>query len=109
MSSAIQHKKPIPVSQAIVEMLVSERVHLSHNTMLIFNAWDEVSGAAQYTVRRFFRDGKLYITLNSSAARSSLMFGRDALVAGINSLLEANPLFIKEGKGVSYVREIILK
>ena len=78
------------------------------NTQLIFAAWDKASGAAKYTIGRFFRDGKLYITLGSSVLRSQLYFQKDALVESINEILSSDPLFVKDDK-VSFVKEIILK
>jgi hypothetical protein len=35
-------------------------------------AWDQASGAAPYTIKRYFRDGKLFITLSSSVLCSQL-------------------------------------
>ena len=81
----------------------------SLNTRRIFAAWDEASGAAHYTLRRYFRGGKLYITLNSSMARSQLGFQKDVLVARINDLLRKDELFVKDDPNVKYVEELILK
>ena len=81
----------------------------SLNTRRIFAAWDEASGAAHYTLRRYFRGGKLYITLNSSMARSQLGFQKDVLVARINDLLRKDELFVKDDPNVQYVEELILK
>jgi len=80
-----------------------------HNTYRIFEAWDNASGAAQYTLRRYFRDGKLYITLNNSVVRGQLFFQKDALLEKINHLLEEDPLFIRDDAKVGFVKELILK
>ncbi len=79
------------------------------NTRRVFAAWDQASGAAQYTIKRYFRGGKLYITLNSSVVRNQLSFQKDALVEKINLLLDRDNLFTKEDPRVSWVQEIILK
>ena len=72
-------------------------------------AWDAASGAARYTVRRFYRDGKLYITVDSSVVRSQLSFQRDALLKKINALLAEDSLFTRDDARVGFVKELILK
>ena len=32
------------------------------NIQRVFAAWDEVSGVKDFTLRKFYRDGKLYVT-----------------------------------------------
>jgi hypothetical protein len=96
--------------EEVVDLFIKDlKLSTGLNTQCVFRAWDSASGAARYTVRRFFRDGKLYITLNSSALRSMLFLQRAALVDKINVLLSQDPLFTKDDKRASYVKEIILK
>jgi hypothetical protein len=96
--------------EEVVDLFIRDlKLSTGLNTQCVFRAWDEASGAEKYTVRRFFRDGKLYITLNSSALRSMLFLQRAALVDKINILLNQDPLFTKDDKRASYVQEIILK
>ena len=79
------------------------------NTQRIFAAWDAASGAGRYTVRRFFRDGRLYITVDSSVVRSQLSFQRDTLIEKINALLAQDELFTRDDARVGIVKELILK
>lgn len=79
------------------------------NTQRVFAAWDAVSGAAAFTLRRFYRDGKLYITVSSSMLRSQLEFQKRTLVLSINDLLRKDDLFLKDYAQVGFVKEIILK
>ena len=58
---------------------------------------------------RFFRGGKLYITLGSSVIRSQLYFQRDVLVEKMNAFLAKDDLFTGEDPTVGYVKELILK
>ena len=96
--------------EEVVDLFIRDlKLSTGLNTQCVFRAWDEASGAARYTVRRFFRDGKLYITLNYSALRSMLFLQRTALADKINILLNQDPLFTKDDKRASYVKEIILK
>lgn len=58
----------------------------------IYAAWDKVSGAARYTVRKYFRNGTLCCTLSSSVVRSSLCRRRSLLISLLNSELLADGL-----------------
>ena len=81
----------------------------SLNRRRIYSAWDEVTGAGPQTLRRSLRDGKLYITLNSSVLRSVLYMQRDIYIKRINELLAQDPLFTPTDSKVGYIKEIILK
>ena len=108
-TSRIHRKKPLSMEE-VVDMFIRDlKLSTGLNTQCVFRAWDNASGAGRYTIRRFFRGGKLYITLNSSAVRSMLYLQRAALVDKINILLSQDPLFTKDDKRASYVDEIILK
>ena len=72
-------------------------------------AWDAASGAGRYTIRRFFRDGKLYITVDSSVVRSQLTFQRDTLLAKVNALLAQDELYTRVDADETIVKELILK
>ena len=105
----IARKQAMSMEDLIPLYIKSMKLSAGLNTHRIFAAWDEASGASAYTLRRFFRDGRLYITLNSSVVRNRLSFQKDALVQGINSILARDELFVKDDPRVSYVRELILK
>ena len=79
------------------------------NTQRVFAAWDEVSGVKDFTLRKFYRDGKLYVTLSSSMVRSHLEFQKDAVLLAVNDFLKKDELFVKDYEKVGYVKEIILK
>jgi len=79
------------------------------NTQRVFAAWDEVSGVKDYTLRKFYRDGKLHVTLSSSMVRSHLEFQKDAILLALNDFLMKDRLFIKDYDKVGFVKEIILK
>lgn len=105
----IRRKQAVSIRDVLNEMLVSSGLSAGHNIQLIFAAWDEASGAAGYTVKKFFRDGILYITLNSSAARLHLQMQKEGLVDRINSLLLADTSFIPNDPKVGLVKELKLK
>lgn len=94
----------------VVNMYIkSMKLSAGLNTHRIFAAWDDASGAASFTLKRFFRDGKLYITLNSSVVRNQLSFQKDALLEKMNGILAKDELFTSDDSRVSYVKELILK
>lgn len=107
--SRVARKTAVSLSEAIQEYLKAAKLSSGLNTQRIFAAWDAASGAGRYTVRRFFRDGKLYITVDSSVVRSQLSFQRDVLIEKINALLAQDELFIQDDARVGIVKELILK
>lgn len=79
------------------------------NTQRVFKAWDEASGAAAYTLRRFYREGKLFITVDSSVVRSQLLFQKEALIEKMNSILADDELFTTEDKDTEPVKDLSIK
>ncbi|HAZ74693.1 MAG TPA: hypothetical protein DCW53_05285 [Rikenellaceae bacterium] len=105
----LSRKKAEGIDSLIQAWIKSNRIAAPLNRHLVFSAWDQASGAGRYTVRRYYNDGKLYITLNSSVLRSQLTFQKDFLIEKINAILNGNELFSKDNRQVSYVKELILK
>ena len=107
--SRVARKTAVPLSDLIREYIQASKLTAGLNTQRIFAAWDAASGAGRYTVRRFFRDGRLYITVDSSVVRSQLSFQRDTLIEKINALLAQDELFTQDDARVGIVKELILK
>ena len=108
-SYRIKRKTAMPLASAIREYLSDSRLSAGLNTRRIFAAWDAASGAGPYTLKRFFRNGKLYITLNSAVVRSQLHPRRLELTDKINEILSRDEFFLREDSAVSWVEELILK
>lgn len=117
MGIKLRRKTAQPVSEVVTDVLKSMGLSYGMNSHLIFEAWERISGAGPYTVKRFFRDGKLYITLNSSVVRSQLKIQESILLEKINAELASDPLFSTGLRGGSngeqvtqgFVRQLILK
>ena len=105
----IQRREPHSMDELVRQYIKSMQLAPALNTQRVFAAWDAVSGAGPFTLRRFFLDGTLYITLNSSVIRNQLYFQRDVLVEKINARLAEDELFTKDNRLVGTVRQIILK
>lgn len=102
-------KTALSVGDALKEFLKQSRLSPGLNTRRVFAAWDQASGAGPYTLKKFYRDGKLHITLSSSVIRSQLSFQRAVLLEKINEILASDELFSKDEASVGYVKELILK
>ena len=108
--SKLQKKEAEPVGDLVKAALKSLGISAQHNSFRIGKAWDEASGAAKHTARRFYRDGVLYVTLSSSVVRSQLSFGSDRILESINSILQADELFIQDEKTTGGpVKKLVLK
>lgn len=105
----LKRKEAIPLSNALQDFLKVYKLTAPLNTQRVFEAWDQASGAAQYTSKRFYKEGKLYITITSSVARSQLQFQKDVLIEKINAILSQDELFTKDDKLVGYVKQLIIK
>ena len=99
----------VGMDSIVREYIRQMKIATGLNTQRIFAAWDACSGAGPYTLKRFFRDGKLYITLNSSVLRSQLFLQRDLLIEKMNRFLSEDQLFTQDNRTVGYIRELILK
>lgn len=107
--SRLEKKKPQALGDLIQYYIKVNHLSTKINSNIVFAAWDEVSGAGSYTIRKFYRDGKLYITLNSSVVRTQLSFQKDTLIEKINESLSRNSLFTPGDINVGFVKELILK
>ena len=107
--SRVARKTAVPLDALIREFLRENRLAAGLDSRRVFAAWDAASGAGRYTVRRFFRDGRLYITVDSSVVRSQLSFQRQALVEKMNAILAGDEMFTRDDARTGFVQELILK
>lgn len=107
--SRLERKQAVTVGEALKEMFRSEHLSATHNTRRIFQAWDEASGAGAYTIRRYFRDGTLYVTMNSSVIGMQLRMQGAWLVEKMNAILAEDPLFIDGENHVGIVKQLKIK
>ena len=105
----IHRKQALSMEEVVQQYIKSMKIAAGLNTQRIFEAWDACSGAGPFTLRRFFRDGKLYITLNSSVIRNQLSFQKADLVEKMNAWLSQDALFTADNRTVNFIRELILK
>ncbi len=97
------------MDKIVSEYIRSMKIASGLNTQRIFAAWDACSGAGPFTLKRFFRGGKLYITLDSSMLRSQLFLQRAELIRKMNAYLSSDELFTADNKTVGFIEELILR
>ena len=108
-TNKLPFRKAVGMNTLIRELLQEGRMAEAFTSRRIFRAWDLASGAAEFTVRRYFRDGKLYITLSSSVVRSQLHFQQDVLLQKINSIARNDEFFTDTESVKGPVTQLILK
>ena len=105
----IRRKEALTMEEVIAEYIKSAKMASGLNTQRIFAAWDACSGAGPFTLKRYFRSGTLYITLNSSVIRNQLSFQKAALIEKMNATLSEDRLFTSDNRTVGYVQDLVLK
>lgn len=105
----LHRKQALSMEEVVSQYIKSMKIAAGLNTQRIFEAWDVCSGATPFTLKRYYRGGKLYITLNSSVIRNQLYFQKDALVEKINAFLREDKLFTADNRTAGFVQELILK
>ena len=108
-SYAIRRKEALSMQEVIEEYIKSAKIASGLNTQRIFAAWDDCSGAGPFTLKRYFRSGTLYITLNSYVIRTQLSFQKEALIEKMNATLSGDRLFTADNRTVGFVKELVLK
>ena len=105
----IRRKEALTMEEVIEAYIKSAKLASGLNTQRIFAAWDACSGAGPFTLKRYFRSGTLYITLNSSVIRNQLSFQKTELVEKMNATLAGDRLFTSDNRTVGYIQELVLK
>jgi len=108
-SLRLHRKEAVSMETLVSQYIKSMKLAAGLNTQRIFAAWDACSGAGPFTLKRFFRGGKLYITLSSSVIRNQLSFQKTELVNKMNAFLTQDELFTADNRTVSFIQELILK
>jgi len=109
-SVRIHRREAVPMEDIVRRYIRSMGLSAPVNTRIIFEAWDKASGAGEFTLKKFFRAGTLYITLSSSMVRSQLLPLGDLLVEKINALVRDESLFDDKVSGFEGpVKKLVLK
>ena len=105
----IRRKEALTMEEVVAEYIKSAKMATGLNTQRVFAAWDDCSGAGPFTLKRYFRSGTLYITLNSSVVRNQLCLQKEALIEKMNAYLAGDSLFTSDNRTAGYVKELVLR
>lgn len=105
----MKRREPQTIDKLIEECIRDMKLEVGLNDMRIFAAWDKVSGAAEYTMDKYFRNGTLCCSISSSVVRSMLTVRREQLLRQINAELR-NEAGTISGRGkVLEVKRLVLR
>ena len=102
----LERKEAAGMEELIAEYIRTMKLSSGISRQRVYEAWDNVSGAAPYTNSQRYDRGVLYCTLSSSVVRSRLFPQRETILREINSLLEKDKFFDRAG---GFVKSIVLK
>ena len=77
------------IKAIIEEFIKEERLEEGLNRTRLFKAWDLVVGeiGAKATTNKFFKNGVLYCTINSSMIRTQMYYRKEDIIAHMNKML----------------------
>ena len=77
------------IKAIIEEFIKEERLEEGLNRTRLFKTWDLVVGevGAKATTNKYFKDGTLYCTINSSMLRTQMYYRKEDIIAHINKML----------------------
>lgn len=107
--SHLSRKEACSMDELISLYIKEMKLAAGLNRQRIFAAWDEVSGAAAYTVGRYVKNNVLYCSISSSVVRNRLYFQKDIILKDINEFLMNDDLFVKDGGDNFFVKGIVLR
>ena len=105
----LRRKEALTMEEVVDEFIKSAKLASGLNMQRVFAAWDACSGAGPFTLKRYFRGGTLYVTLNSSVIRNQLSFQKEALIEKMNAFLSGDSLFTADNRSTGFVRELVLR
>ena len=80
------------ISAILKEFIKEEQLEDGLNRVRLFNVWNLIVGevGARATTNKFFKDGILYCTVNSSIIRTQLFYRKEDIVALMNKMLNGD-------------------
>jgi hypothetical protein len=77
------------IKAIIEEIIKEERLEEGLSRARLFKAWDLVVGetGANATTNKYFKDGVLYCTVNSSILRTQMYYRKEDIIAHMNKML----------------------
>lgn len=79
------------------------------NARMIYNAWDNVSGVAAQTLRKYVKNRVLYCHMSSSVVRSQVFLRKKEIMDAINREIVTEPLFTNNENRPATLIDIVLR
>ncbi|MDP3451563.1 MAG: DUF721 domain-containing protein [Bacteroidales bacterium] len=85
----MRRQKVVKIGELFGDFLKSNGLEDGIRRVQIFEAWNTVVGErySDYTLEKFFKDGKLFCKISSSSARNHLFMERLTIVKRINEII----------------------
>ena len=92
LCNAMKRENTQLISVILKEFIKEEQLEDGLERTRIFHAWDIIVGenGARATSGKYFKDGTLYCTINSSIVRSQLYYRKEDIIAQLNKMLNSD-------------------
>lgn len=108
-TNRLRRKEAVGMEALVRDFIREMKISSGVNRQRVAEAWNVVSGASAYTLGISYEKGTVYCSLSSSLVRNQLYFQRDVLMQKMNEWLEADVLFVREGRGGPIIKNLILR
>lgn len=105
----LHRKEALGMDKIVEEYIRQMKLASGLNTQRVYAAWDSCSGAGAYTLRRYFRGGRLTVNLSSSIFREQLSLQKPLILAKMNAFLAQDELFTKDDETGDFIKELVLR
>ena len=107
-TKGLRRRDAVGMGELVEDFIREMKLTAGLNRQRVKEAWDVVSGAGRHTVDIYIKGKVMYCTLGSSMVRNQLYFQKDVLLNQLNTYLENDELYVKEGEA-PYITELILR
>ena len=104
----LRRQQAVGMEELVKQFIKEMKLDSGLNRQRLTEVWNEVSGAAMYTLDVRYEKGVLYCTIGSSMVRNQLYFQRDRLLKSLNEHLASDELLAGSVEG-DVVKTLILR
>ena len=105
----LRRQQAVGMEELVKQFIKEMKLDTGLNRQRLTEVWNEVSGAAMYTLDVRYEKGVLYCTIGSSMVRNQLYFQRDVLAEAVNEALKKDELFTWDWSTGLCVKSLVLR
>ena len=105
----MRRQQAVGMGELVKQFIKEMKLDAGLNRQRLAEVWNEVSGAAVYTLDVRYEKGVLYCTIGSSMVRNQLYFQRDVLAEAVNEALMKDELFTWDWSKGPCVKSLVLR